>query len=121
MGENGINPEFKRCLAKGKLREFPKGKRLYFKELKTAGEDLEEAKDNYRNKKFKWATIQAYYAMFHTGRALIYSQGYRERSHYCLIVALRTLFVSKRVLRPQVVEMLQQGKRLRESADYYGE
>ncbi len=121
MGENEIDQEFKRCLEKGKLREFPKGKGLFLKELKTAEEDLEESKENYKNKKFKWATIQAYYAMFHTGRALIYSREYRERSHYCLIVGLRTLFVSKRLLNSQTVEMLQQGKRLRESADYYSE
>ena len=121
MGENEVDREFKKCLEKGKLREFPKGKQLYLKELKTAGEDLEEARENYKNKRFKWATIQAYYAMFHTGRALIYSREYRERSHYCLIVALRTLFVSKRFLNFQTVEMLQQGKRLRESADYYSE
>ena len=121
MGENEIDQEFKRCLEKGKLREFPRGKGLFLKELKTAEEDLEEAKENYKNKKFKWATIQAYYAMFHTGRALIYSREYRERSHYCLIVGLRTLFVSRRLLNFQAVEMLQQGKRLRESADYYSE
>ncbi len=121
MGEDGIDHEFKKCLAKGKLREFPKGKGLFPKELETAERDLEEAKDNYKNKKFKWATIQGYYAMFHTGRALIYFRGYRERSHYCLIVALRALFVSKRALSAQIVEMLQQGKRLRESADYYNE
>jgi len=69
----------------------------------------------------KWTIIQAYYSMFHSARALIYSQGYRERSHYCLIEAIRTLFVEKRLLSYKLVEALQLGKTLRENADYYGE
>ncbi|MBW2046149.1 MAG: HEPN domain-containing protein [Deltaproteobacteria bacterium] len=116
-----MSPEFNKCLRKGKIRPFSKEKNLFSKELKIAGEDLENAKDSYKSKKFKWATIQAYFCMFHAARALIYFQGYRERSHYCLIVALRTLFVSKRLLDYRLVEILLQGKRLRENADYYDE
>ncbi|MCK4233738.1 hypothetical protein KAX75_04865 [candidate division WOR-3 bacterium] len=31
-------------------------------------------------------------------RALLYAKNYRERSHYCLIVAMRTLYVEKKLL-----------------------
>jgi len=59
--------------------------------------------------------------MFHSARALIYSRGYRERSHYCLIIAIRALFVEESLLSNTSVEGLQLGKKLRENADYYGE
>jgi uncharacterized protein (UPF0332 family) len=121
MGEKQLSPEFDKCLQKGKIRPFPKGTNFFLKELKTAEDDLGNAKDSYKSKKFKWSTIQSYFAMFHTARALIYSRGYRERSHYCLIVALRTLFVSQRLLDYRLVEMLSQAKKLRENADYYNE
>lgn len=121
MGKNGVSKEFEECLQKGKLRDFPAGKRLSEKELKSADGDLIEAKESYKNKKFKWATIQGYYSMFHTARALVYSQGVRERSHYCLIVALKEFFVSKKLLSPKIAEMLQHGKTLREGADYYSQ
>lgn len=119
MGEDKLDHEFDKCLQKGKIRQFSRGKNLYLKELKTAKYDLENAKDSYENEKFKWGTIQAYFSMFHAARALVYSKDYRERSHYCLIVALKALFVSKRLLDYRLVEMLLLGKKLRENADYY--
>jgi uncharacterized protein (UPF0332 family) len=112
MGEDGVGKEFEECIEKGKLRKFPAGDRLFAKELKSAEEDLVEAKGSYQNKKFKWATIQGYYSMFHTARALVYSQGFREKSHYCLIMALKELFVNKKLLSPKIAEMLQHGKTL---------
>jgi uncharacterized protein (UPF0332 family) len=121
MGKNDIDVEFRKCLEKGKLREFPKGKTLFSKELTSAKEDLREATENLKTGKFKWATIQGYYSMFHTARALIYSKGYREKSHYSLIIAMKVLFVYQKDLSPQIIETLQYGKRLRESADYYSE
>jgi len=65
------------------------------KELSIAQSDLSDAKAGFENQRSKWSTIQAYYAMFHTARALIYSRGYREKSHYCLAVALKSLFVDE--------------------------
>lgn len=48
-------------------------------------------------------------------------KGYRERSHYCLIIAVRALFVDEGLMSASLVEALRLGKTLRESADYYGE
>ena len=56
--------------------------------------------------------------MFHAARALIYSKGYREKSHYCLRVALEVLFVEPGRLDEKHVEAFQVGKVMRESADY---
>lgn len=116
-----MNPEFEKCLKKRKLREFSRGKYLVEKEYNIGLKDLEDAKDSFKREKFKWATIQAYYAMFHCARALIYAKNYREKSHYCLIVALRTLYVEKGELELSLVENFQRAKNLRENADYYDE
>ncbi len=56
--------------------------------------------------------------MFHTARALIYSQRYREKSHYCLVVALEHLYAEKGFIEKGLVESLALGKEMRESADY---
>jgi len=52
---------------------------------------------------------------------LLYNQGYRERSHYCLVIAIRELYVNKNLLSYTLVEALQIGKTLRENADYYAD
>jgi uncharacterized protein (UPF0332 family) len=118
MGEEGLNPEFKRCLEKGKIVTFAKGPSLVSKELDSANDDLAASKDSLASGNYKWATIQAYYSMFHRARALIYAKKYREKSHYCLVVALEHLYVTKGLLEKSFVESLMIGKEMRESADY---
>ena len=56
--------------------------------------------------------------MYHAARALIYSMGFRERSHYCLFVALQALLVDRGALDPDLVESFRNSMRLRETADY---
>jgi hypothetical protein len=82
MGKEVISSEFKKCLEKAKIVRFEKGPMLSMKELNAANDDVLSSKDTFKRENYKWATIQAYYSMFHTARALIYAQKYREKSHY---------------------------------------
>jgi len=116
-----VNQEFNQCLENGKIVSFPKGKELVKKELSVARSDLLDAKAGYENRRYKWSTIQAYYAMFHAARALIYSRGYREKSHYCLLVALRALFIEEGKLDAQTGRDFLNAMNLREAADYQSE
>jgi len=89
------------------------------KELETAVSDLDRAKKTFVEGDFKWATIQVYYSMFHSARALLYSKNLKEHSHFCLIAAIKELFVEAKLMPIQLVEALQEAKDLREEADYY--
>ena len=53
--------------------------------------------------------------MFHSARALIFSKGYREKSHYALLLALRELFEEK---LENTIERFEEAMDLREEADY---
>lgn len=121
MGKRIINPEFNECLKKNKIREFSQGQALVNKEFDTAEKDFSTAKDSLKVRNFKWAIIQAYYSMFHSARALLYNKNYREKSHYCLIVALSAIYVETGELSVAFIEGLKKGKNLRENADYYDE
>lgn len=116
-----MNYHFKRCLEKKNLIRVPIEKSLIDKELKTAQHDLRDAEDVLKMKKVKWATISAYYAMFHAARALLYSQGYREKSHFCLRTAIKALFIDKNRLEPRYLDYYDTAKELRENADYQAE
>jgi len=116
-----MNLEFQKALEKKRILHFSKGKALIKKELEAAKDDLNEAKDRLKNKKYKYATITAYYSMFHAARALIYSKGYREKSHYYLLVALQALFVDKGLIEDELAKDFHTAMVLRESADYHGE
>ncbi|MEW6141618.1 MAG: HEPN domain-containing protein [Chloroflexota bacterium] len=113
-----MNAEFQRCIESGRITSFPQGPALAKKELSTANSDLTDARKSLSEERYKWATIQGYYAMFHAARALVYSRGYREKSHHCLAVALRALFVDEKRLRARAVRDFLNAMNLREAADY---
>ena len=116
-----MNQEFKQCLESKKIVPLVRGISLVKKELSVAVSDLSDAKAGYENERYKWSTIQAYYAMFHAARALIYSQGYREKSHYCLAIALRSLFVDEGTMDAKLVRDFLNAMNLRQAADYEAE
>jgi uncharacterized protein (UPF0332 family) len=116
-----MNQEFKQCIENKKIIPFATGIKLVNKEISVAQSDLSAAKAGYENERYKWSTVQAYYAMFHAARALVYSKDYREKSHYCLAVALRALFVDEGKMDTQSVRDLLNAMNLRESADYDAE
>ena len=108
-----------RRLIKGKITS-----EMISAELKSAEYDLGRAKASFKAGDFKWATVEAYYSMFHAVRALVYSRGYREKSHYALMVAFKELFVDAVVLEKKYHEYFADAMSLREGADYrseYGE
>jgi len=114
------NQAFNQCLRNKKIFLYPKAKGLVQKELRIAQDDLAEAKNRFQNAKYKYAIINAYYAVFHASRALLYSKGYRERSHSCLVAALDALFVESGELNSHFVQILRNAMILREDADYAG-
>jgi uncharacterized protein (UPF0332 family) len=111
--------EYDDCIRRGKIRSFSRGKSLASKELETSASDFERAKKTYKDGDYKWATIQIYYSMFHSARALLYSRNLREHSHFCLIEAIRILFVETKQIPLFLLEGFQEAKNLREEADYY--
>jgi len=111
-------PEFDDCLKRKKIVRFLAAPGLAVKEARTAEEDLSAAKLSLKQKNYKWATIQAYYAMFHAARTMLYLKGYREKSHYCLILSMKAFYVSEGALDARLVESFHLAKVLRENADY---
>ena len=109
---------FKRCLEKKNLIKVDIDKNLIKKELQAAESDLKDSQDVLKSGKVKWATISAYYSMFHAARALLYSKGYREKSHFCLRAALKNLFVDSNQLESSFLDDYDTAKDLRENADY---
>lgn len=113
-----MHPELNDCLKQGKIVRFPEARKFSARELEVAGEDLSACRKSLEQKNYKWATVQAYYAMFHAARTLLYHKGYREKSHYCLILAMRVFYVNENLLEARLVESFQMAKALREGADY---
>ena len=63
--------EYDDCLKRGKIKPFSRGPALAAKEIEAAEADLSRAHKTYSETDYKWATIQTYYSMFHSARALL--------------------------------------------------
>ncbi len=79
------------CIAEGLLKQtFPDSKKARAS-IETAEHKLGIAKAEQNAGLFESAIIAAYTAMFHAARALLYKDGFKERSHYAL-----SLFVAEK-------------------------
>ncbi|WP_048152561.1 HEPN domain-containing protein [Methanolacinia paynteri] len=119
-----MRPRFERCLETGKIVRIGRDPALVSKEIMEAERDLKSAKDSNGRNDFKWAIIQGYYSQFHSIRALVFSEGYREKSHSCLLYAAEALLLDEGIIDREVVEAFSHAMRVREAADYsstYGE
>jgi uncharacterized protein (UPF0332 family) len=113
---NGLSPVLKKLLEERKVQKIPVDRALVEKELVAAGEDLKEAGENLALHKYKWATIQAYYAIFHCARALLFKKGFREKSHHALLVAIRELYEDR--IERALFQDFEHAMYLRQEADY---
>jgi len=83
---------FDDCIRRGLLKKDESVKNRVKSSLEIAERFLRSAERTFEIEDFVMVQIAAYNSVFHCGRALLFAKGYRERSHRCLIVALRRLY-----------------------------
>jgi uncharacterized protein (UPF0332 family) len=111
-----VSFKFKQLLEERRLTRIKPDRKLVLKEIEGAKSDLETARKSLQDGNFKWAIIQGYYSIFHAARALLYSKGFREKSHYALLIAVQELFRDE--LESSLVQGFEDAMNLRQTADY---
>jgi len=111
-----LSLQFRRLLEERKLQRIQPKEDMVLKEIGSAEYDLGKAKNSFEEEDYKWTIVQAYYGMFHAARALIYSKGYREKSHRACLIALKEFFFD--ALGEERINDFEEAMDLRESADY---
>ena len=110
--------DFNRCLERGRIVRVDIDKEMIKRELSSADYDLEKAEGSLKGSDFKWAAIQAYYSMFHVAKGLVLSRGYREKSHYCLMIAIEELFIKPGLIKADLLSDFEMCLSIRHEADY---
>ena len=110
--------EFERCIKERHLLKIKATKEMIDKEITSAEYDFLRSKESIQDEDYKWASVQAYYSMFHAAKALVLKKGYREKNHYCLIVAIRELYVKDDIMNGELADTLELCMHLRHDADY---
>ncbi|MCK4491986.1 MAG: HEPN domain-containing protein [Candidatus Altiarchaeales archaeon] len=93
---------FRDCLSKRHLLKIPVDEGLVEKELKGSEYDLGRARNSLAEEDYKWGIVQSYYSIFHAVKALVFSKGYREKRHYCRLIAFKALFVDEDVMEDNI-------------------
>ena len=86
--------------------------------MKRAESWLEEAEKSLNNELYDSCLISSYLAMFHSTRAVLFRDGWREKSHFCIARYLEEMYVKKGKLEREWIDLFD---RLRETrhADQY--
>ena len=100
----------KDCFNKGLLKRAEKS-------LKQAEFFLEEAKDLVEDKK-QMSLLALYNAFFHTVRALLYKDGIKERSHFCMARYLEFEYIDKNKIKTKFLSSFETVISLRHSVQY---
>lgn len=83
------------CLMEGLLKkdnpDFEKSK----SSIKMAEHKLDLAERDFQSEIYENSIISAYASMFHSTRALLFKDGYKERSHFALYVYIKEKYSDK--------------------------
>ena len=111
--------DYQSCIDKGLLRRVPASQENAAQSLRTAGRWLEEARKGIRGEAYNSSVLAAYTAMFHSARAVLFFDGFREKSHFCIARYLEEKYVKAGLLESRFVELLDHYRELRHD-DQYG-
>ncbi len=105
------------CFADGKLQIVEPSKEKAIGSLNLAREYLVEARKSLRIKNNRLAMNGVYFAWFHAARAVLFRDGIREKSHYCLEQYLNT-YVTNGTLDKKWILLFGRMRKKREDSQY---
>lgn len=109
---------FDECIEKGELRRIPPSKEKAKGSIKAARKWFDEAKINFRSKAYNSSVLSSYLAMFHSARSILYLDGLREKSHYCVARYPEEMYVNKGLLESRWIDLLDHYRNLRHRDQY---
>jgi len=106
------------CVKANLLRRNPASKEKAKGSIKAAKKWLDEAEKDLKGEAFNSSLMSAYIAMFHSSRAILFFDGFREKSHYCIARYLEEKYVKKNLLENKWIELLDHYREQRHDDQY---
>ena len=99
------------CFSKGLLRKAGLTEEETKAQIDIALAYIIKAEKIFESEVFDMSFLASYISIFHSARALLYSKGYKERSHYCLFEFVKKEFDKD----PEIKRLAEIGQNYRES------
>jgi len=106
------------CMKEGLLRRIPPSKDKGAQSIKKAHEWLKEAEESLKAGAHGSAILASYTTMFHSARAILFFDGFREKSHACVARYLEEKYVKTGKLDKKWVELLDHARQVRHDDQY---
>ena len=74
-----------KCFEEGLLKEHIFPLEVIEREMKNARHHIKNARQCVDSKMYDLAVVSIYTSMFHAARAILFKEGFKERSHVCVI------------------------------------
>lgn len=110
--------ELSKCFERRLLTNTGASTGLAIKSIKQAGLFLTDAVDLIEIGKKRMAIIALYNAYFHTSRALLFRDGIKERSHFCIARYLEEKYVDNELLDRKFLNYLDTLRDVRHETQY---
>ncbi|MBU4246255.1 MAG: HEPN domain-containing protein [Nanoarchaeota archaeon] len=83
------------CFEYRLLRKIPPDMEKVKRSMDVAKERLSQGEMALKANFFQFAILEAYMAMFHASRALLYKDGIQEKSHFAIFIYLKEKYANK--------------------------
>ena len=100
---------FKDCLLKGMIKKDKSAPERVKKSLEIAERFLLSSKKNIEIEELEMSEIASYNSIFHSSRSLLFKKEHTERSHICVILALKEFYKNNH----EVIELLNTFNKIR--------
>ena len=110
--------DFHDCIREKLLRRIPSSKEKAEESVNTAKKWLEEAEKSFENDAFNSSVMASYLAIFHSARSILFLDGFREKSHYCVARYLDEIYTKKNLLENKWIELLDHYREIRHDDQY---
>jgi len=105
-------------MREGLLRSIPPSPPRALGSMKTAENWLREAAKNLDGGTINSSVMASYLAMFHAARSVLFLDGFREKSHYCIARYLEEKYAKSGALERRWIEILDHQRELRHNSQY---
>lgn len=106
------------CINEGLLRKVPPSREKAFRSVKKSEKWLKEAEKTLKSEAFDSSVLASYMVMFHSARAILFFDGFREKSHACVARYLEEKYVKTGKLEKKWVELLDHHREIRHDEQY---
>lgn len=109
--------ELEKCFSRGQLQKVQPSREKSKLSIKEAHKWLKESLKNIDSNAYSSAQLSIYLIFFHAARSVLFRDGVREKSHYCIVIYLEE-YHKNELLEERWITLFDRMRRNRHAGQY---